>query len=295
MMLMVIVLLVVLGLVFGSFINALVWRVRQQEQLAKRIGNRESRIENRNKKFPIPNSQFSILYGRSMCPHCRHELAARDLVPVLSWLSLRGRCRYCRKPISVQYPLVELAAAAVFALSYAFWPGNLAAAGQQVLLATWLAAAVGLLALLVYDAKWMLLPNRILYPAFFVALAGRLVYIFGFAPNKSHSILLLIYSVLVASGVFWLLFTVSKGRWIGYGDVQLGLVTGTLLASPALSFLMIFLASILGTLAALPDLIRGRKTISSKLPFGPFLITATAIAVLFGDSIINGYENLFLP
>jgi leader peptidase (prepilin peptidase)/N-methyltransferase len=274
---MIIVALIILGLCFGSFINALVWRIHEQA---------------RNSKTKPKKSKLSIFRGRSMCPHCRHYLPGRDLVPVLSWLALRGRCRYCGQPISVQYPLVEAGTAAAFALSYIFWPAELEGAGRWLLFVTWLLALVGLIALLLYDAKWMILPNRIIYPTFFVAITGRLIHIAFFATEKLLSLERLALSVLVASGVFWLLFYISKGRWIGFGDVRLGLITGTILASPFSSILMIFLASILGTLVSLPGLLTSRKTFTSKLPFGPFLIIATAISLLFGPDIISWYKGI---
>jgi len=99
-------------------------------------------------------------------------------------------------------------------------------------------------------------------------------------------------SVFVASGLFWALFMISSGRWIGYGDVRLGLITGTTLASPTKSFLMIFLASVLGTLFVIPLLIAKRQSFSSKLPYGPFLILSTALTLLFGGPIINWYTRL---
>ncbi len=263
--------LAILGIIFGSFINALVWRVRQQESGQK-------------------GRELSVLKGHSMCPNCRHRLAAKDLVPVLSWLALRGRCRYCHQPISWQYPAVELTTVAVFIVSYLFWPVDFSTAGQWLLFVTWLAAAVGLLALVVYDFRWMELPNRILYPAFAAAAAGRLGYILFYSDDKSHEAWLWLLSLGVASGVFLLLFMVSQGRWIGYGDVRLGLVTGTLLATPAKSFVMIFLASILGTVFVLPSLLAGKKSANSRLPYGPFLIISTIIVLLFGDSLINWYR-----
>ncbi len=274
-MAIILVALVVLGLCFGSFVNALAWRIHQQATKPK-------------------NRKLSILNGRSMCPNCRHVLAAKDLVPVISWLTLRGRCRYCAKPISAQYPVVELALALVFIGSYIFWPNTVHQNGQWLLLGTWLAASVGLLALLIYDFKWMLLPSRILYPTFLVAFLGQLVYLVGYENNKWQAVLNWGLSVLVASGIFWLLFMVSKGRWIGYGDVRLGLITGTLLQTPGKSFLMIFIASVLGTIAALPLIAGGKKHLSAKIPYGPFLISATFICLLFGDSLINWYKNLFL-
>jgi leader peptidase (prepilin peptidase) / N-methyltransferase len=265
-----------LGLALGSFVNALVWRIHEQGLTKKKLKTQD----------------LSILSGRSMCPNCRHELSRADLAPVFSWLWLRGKCRYCKKPISVQYPIVEIVLAAIFLLSYIFWPNELAGGGQWLLLATWLAVSVGLLALAVYDAKWMLLPNRIIYPSFFVALAGQLVYIVLYSSDVLRSLLLLIGSLLVASGIFFCLEAVSKGKWIGFGDVRLGLITGTVLAKPSFSLLMIFVASVIGTLAAVPDLVNGKKSAMSKLPFGPFLIIATAIVLLFGESVINWYTNL---
>ena len=229
-----------------------------------------------------------------MCPRCRHELAAKDLVPVFSYLSLRGRCGYCQEPISWQYPVVELAMAGVFVASYFFWPVELAGIGQWLLFISWLGASVGLLALLIYDFRWMMLPNRILYPTLVVAAAGRLGYIAFYASDKAHQLVLLGLSLLLSSGFFWLLFLISKGRWIGFGDVRLGLITGTLLATPAKSLLMLFLASLLGTLFVLPLVATGRTKMTSRMPYGPFLIIATGVVLLFGQSIINWYHGHFL-
>jgi prepilin signal peptidase PulO-like enzyme (type II secretory pathway) len=257
-----------LGLAIGSFINALVWRIHEKKDWIRQ---------------------------RSQCPNCHHQLAARDLVPVLSWLALRGRCRYCHRPISVQYPVVELATAVVFALSYYFWPDGVAGVGEWLLFITWLATSVGLMALLIYDLRWMLLPNKILYPTAAVALVGRLTYLICFEPNKPHGLLMWLLSVGVASGIFWLIYELSKGNWIGYGDVRLGLITGTILASPIESVLMIFLASVLGTILVIPSLIAGRQKLGAKLPYGPFLITATFIVLLFGASFIDWYNRLLAP
>jgi prepilin signal peptidase PulO-like enzyme (type II secretory pathway) len=278
---MIVVILIFLGLCFGSFVNALVWRLHQKELKAKSL------------KRKAANSQYSILKGHSMCPDCEHRLATKDLVPIFSWIMLKGRCRYCNKPISWQYPAVELATMVVFVTSYLFWPGGLHSHGNVVLFVAWLATSVGLLALLVYDFKWMLLPSKIIYPTLTIAAAGRLSYILFFTSDKAHSFWLLALSLLVASGLFWLIFISSKGAWIGYGDVRLGLITGTVLADPVKSFLMIFAASLLGLMFMLPALASGKKRLASRLPFGPFLITATMIVLLFGQSVIDWYKNLF--
>src|SRR5579862_661529 len=275
---MVVAILVVLGLCLGSFINALVWRVHEQAKSSK------SKEKN-----------LSVLHGRSQCPHCRHELAWYDLIPVASWLMLRSRCRYCGKPISWQYPVVELAMVLVFIVSYLWWPGDLSVTGQKLLFCTWLASSVGLLALFVYDWRWMLLPNRILYPTLAVAGVGRLSYIAFYSADKPHSLALLAGSLAITSGIFLVLYVFSRGQWIGYGDVRLGLVTGTLIAQPSQAFLMIFLAALMGTALAVPGLASGKLKVTNRLPFGPFLITATGIAVLFGGQIVGWYQRLFLP
>jgi len=291
---MAIIVLAVAGLCFGSFVNALVWRLHQQEPRAKNQKPKTKKSKLSAKDFQLRTQQnLSILRGRSICPKCGHELAIPDLVPVFSWLILRGHCRYCKKPISRQYPVVEVVMTAVFAASYYWWPGGVNTGADWLVLATWLAASVGLLALAVYDFKWMLLPNKILYPTAAVAFGGKLAEILLFSENKAHSWGLLALSLFVASGIFWVLFEISKGKWIGFGDVRLGLITGTLLATPVKSLLMIFLASFLGVVASLPALAGSRaKFLKHRLPYGPFLITATAVLVLFGDGIINWYKAL---
>lgn len=289
------VILAVLGLSAGSFVNALVWRLRQQEKLkakSPKLKAKSKKLGTRDLGLGTKNRDLSIFTGRSQCPHCYHILAWYDLMPLFSWLLLRGRCRYCGRPISWQYPLVEALVAAIFVTSYVYWPGGVYGAGDWALLATWSVTSVGLLALLIYDLRWMLLPNKIIYPTLAVAAAGRLIYLISFEPDAGSALANWALGVLVASGLFWLIFVASSGKWIGYGDVRLGLITGTVLADPALSVLMIFVASLLGTLVALPALASGRKSIGSRLPFGPFLITATALVLLFGQAPIDWYRRL---
>jgi leader peptidase (prepilin peptidase)/N-methyltransferase len=255
------------GLCFGSFVNALVWRVHEKKDFVK---------------------------ARSQCVHCGHILAAADLVPVFSWLILKGKCSYCGKSISRQYPTVELIGGLMFALSYAFWPVSLNDPGHLVQFIGWLATSIGLLALALYDFKWMLLPNKILYPVLLVAVTTQLVYLIGYSDNKSSFLLNWAFSLLISSGLYFALFIISSGRWIGFGDVRLGLITGTVLHKPALSFLMIFTASLLGLIVIVPSIFAGKKELTSKLPYGPFLILATFICLLFGDRLIDFYTTSFI-
>jgi len=270
---MIYVFLIGVGLALGSFVNALTWRVHEQSKKRKTKG-------------------LSVLNGRSMCPHCKHVLAAKDLVPVFSWLALRGKCRYCRKPIMVQYPLVELLTAGLFVASYVFWPLSLDLHGI-INFGAWLVILTGFVALIVYDIRWMLLPNRIIYPL--IALASALA-VFNLIYIGTLSALLdLVFGVLVAGGIFYVLFTISSGRWIGGGDVKLGFLIGLILTGPAEAFLVLLLASSLGTVFVLPGLLLRKVTTSSRIPFGPFLIVAAILVKLFGAALIEWYrESLIL-
>lgn len=302
--LMVIVILVLLGLCFGSFINALVWRIRQQSKLKaqspKLKAQKTSLIAGDFKLGTRDLQDLSILRGRSMCVHCHHILAWYDLLPVLSWLSLNGKCRYCHKPIYAQYPIVELITAGLFLLSYSLWPEPLI--GFQLwAFSFWLVALIGLIALAVYDLKWFLLPNKIVYPMIYFALATVLIRSILFTPHLNpfnlsivEGLLSALYSLLIGGGLFYLIFQISNGKWIGGGDVKLGALLGLILADPGLTLLMIFLASLLGTVVTLPLLALKRVKKDSHIPFGPFLIAGTILARLFGAALIAWYRHLLI-
>jgi leader peptidase (prepilin peptidase) / N-methyltransferase len=287
---MIIVILVVLGLCFGSFVNALVWRLHEQgEGESGQAGAKKTKASS----LPPDYSRLSVLTGRSMCPDCRHELAARDLLPVLSWLSLKGKCRYCQKPISIQYPLVELSLALLFVASYVWWPVTLGGA-QTAIFILWLALLVGLLALLVYDLSWMLLPNRIIYPLVLAALAQVVVSVSA-ASRPRIAVGDEILAVLIGGGVFYILYQVSAGKWIGGGDIRLGWLLGLIAGTPARSFLLIFAAAALGSIISLPLLMSHKLKRNSTIPFGPFLIIAMIVVQLFGHAILLWYQRTFLP
>lgn len=287
MLLMIIVVLFLLGLCLGSFANALVWRVHEQAVEAKKKKPNQKRLKD-----------LSVLKGRSMCPDCGHELKARDLVPVLSWLSTGGKCRYCGKKISAQYPLVEIATALAFVVSYLFWPladsgSRLAAAGSLSAFILWLPIVTGLMALLVYDLKWYLLPNRIIYPL--AGVAGLLAIIqAATAVSPFKAMVDTALAVIIGGGLFYVLFQVSKGKWIGGGDVKLGWLLGLIVATPGNALLMIFIAALFGTIVSLPLLINQKLKRTSVIPFGPFLIIGAFIAMLFGEQVIDWYLHSLL-
>lgn len=272
------IILILLGLCFGSFANALVWRLHAQPKA---------------KSLKLKNKDLSILRGRSMCVHCHHTLSRYDLIPVVSWLSLGGKCRYCKKPISWQYPAVELATALLFVFSYLYWPYQLSTISYQLLFGLWLVVLVLFMALIVYDIKWMILPDKLVL---ITTILSGLIAIINIAANFHHpaSIFQPFWGVLCIAGLFYVLFQVSKGKWIGGGDVKLGVSLGILVGGPANALLTIFLASVLGTICSFPLLLKNKKMLNKHIPFGPFLMAATVIVFLFGHDIILWYKNSIL-
>lgn len=264
-----VVIILILGICFGSFINAYVWRVHKQ-------------TKSKAKKY-------SLVKGRSMCPNCGHELKTKDLIPVVSWLTLKGKCRYCHKAISAQYPLVEAITTVLFLLSYIYWPFAFNSQGI-VYFVIWLILLVNLIALAVYDIKWMTLPNRIIYPMFvlvIIQIALTMIFYSGDVRYLLNSFI----GFIIGGGIFYLLFQVSKGKWIGGGDVKLGALLGLYLGSGANAILLIFFASVIGSVYSLTLMSLGKIKRNALIPYGPFLIVAAIILRLFGASIISWFNS----
>ncbi len=273
---MIIFALIVLGLTLGSFVNALAWRLHESYSVKRKADSVK---------------RLSIFYGRSMCPDCRHKLAAKDLMPVFSWLWLRGKCRYCHKPISLQYPLVELMAAGLFVFSYIYWPLTLRGAGLLQFI-IWLAFISGFLAMVVTDLRWFWLPDKIIYPLIALAVAQLIaVSVWDKAPGQ---LLGALWGVLILAGGFYFLFMVSKGQWIGGGDVKLGALLGLIVGGPLMSLLLLLVASSAGTLTTLPFIATGKAKANARIPFCPFLMVATIVVRLFGAQIVHWYKNRYI-
>ena len=277
-----------LGLIFGSFVNAMVWRLHAQSDYRLQITDyrRKSRDEEfHNLKSKINN--LSILRGRSQCPHCHHRLSVVDLFPVISWIILRGRCRYCHKSISIQYPAVELLTALVFTLLTWHFRDALGSAQGILSLITWLASSVVLIALAVYDLRWLLLPNVLIYPLLGVGVLYTVLT--GIVQGSFYPISEALVGLVVLGGLFWAIFELSKGTWLGGGDVKLAAFLGLMLGWQK-GLLTIVLASWLG-LAAYIVLVLARKP-RRLLPFGPFLIVAAYLCLVAGRQAIDWYLRL---
>lgn len=254
----------VMGLMAGSFIGAFTWRLKKGKDWVK---------------------------GRSQCEKCSHTLAVHDLIPLLSWLSLRGKCRYCHKPIGVSAPLLELITGVLFTISYFYWPYNLTGLGVVIFIG-WLVILTGLIALSLYDLRWMILPDKLILP---VSIIG-MVWV-GLIAFTERDVTILLQSALAGGlffSFFYVLFQVSNGKWIGGGDVKLSFFLGLLAGTPAQVFLLVFLASLLGCIVSLPLVILQGKKISTKVPFGPFLITAAFVVLLWGEQLLGWYSSFVI-
>jgi prepilin signal peptidase PulO-like enzyme (type II secretory pathway) len=260
-----------LGLIFGSAINAMVWRLY--------VGRSWTR-------------------GRSECPECGHKLAVKDLVPVVSWVMLRGKCRYCKKPIK-DHPAVELVTALAFALSaYVLAPslvGGVTGAMEWVRLGLWLVMLVMLIVLAVYDLRWLLLPDKVMVPLILVALvyAGAMAGLSQWA-GQAEAWRVLVGALLAGvavGGAFYALVLFSKGRAMGGGDIKLAFAMGLMLGvkGVAVAMLLAFNAAAIVGIVMIATKRRGRK---DQIPFGPFLVGGTVVAFLFGRILIDWYLRM---
>jgi leader peptidase (prepilin peptidase) / N-methyltransferase len=246
----------VLGLLIGSFLNVVIHRVPLGE---------------------------SVVHPRSRCPGCGTELAARDNVPVVSWLLLRGRCRTCGEPISARYPLVELITGLLFA-AVAWWCG-----------ATWqlpaylYLAAIGV-ALSAIDLDVRRLPDAIVLPSYVVAVALLLI------PTVVEGRWTdLLHAVLTGLGLFAFYFLLAfiYPAGMGFGDVKLAGVLGLYLGwiSWPLAIIATFAAFLLGSVVGIVVIIRNRSGRKTKVPFGPFMVIGTFVALFFGQPVIDWYTS----
>ena len=259
-----IIILAILGLCLGSFVNAAVWRLKVKKD---------------------------IVHDRSECVHCHHKLAALDLIPVLSWLMLGGKCRYCHRKIE-DSPITELAVLAYFVISYLVWPTELAGVHAWLDFGLWLSYGVGLAILFVYDLKWYLLPDKVVWPLVVLGAVDFINTALWRQWSLPQFITELTLSLMAIAGVYYALHLFSKGQWVGFGDVKLGLFMGLALGWQA-GLVCLLLANVIGCLVVVPGLLVGKLKRDSRIPFGPFLIAGFVVAGIWGHELFSWYASGF--
>ncbi len=243
-----------LGLALGSFLNSWIWRAHEN---------------------------FRIVNGRSMCPHCRRQLTWYENIPVLSYLFLWGKCRTCKKLIPKHFTFVELGTALIFVL-VAWRNLHSPVVAPAHFLRDFTFAAL-LIVIFIYDYLYQEILSEVIW---FGALAGFIFNIFlGF------SLVSMLIGALLAGGFFLLQFVISKGRWIGGGDVRMGAMIGIWLGWPAV-LVALFLAYVTGAVCSLGLMAYGKKQFSSATPFGTYLALGTFVTLLWGNQIIGWYLGL---
>lgn len=269
----------IFGVCVGSFLNCVIYRLETKQ---------------------------SFLRGRSFCPKCKHKLGFLDLIPILSFIILKGKCRYCGKKISWQYPLVESFTGILFVLVLNYElgirnQGIFDFQGSLNLLFLILNSCF-LILIFVFDLKHYIIPDKIIYPAIVIAFLYLLfeslrfkiwglseIWDLGFGIFKGLRLPLL--AAFSAGGFFFLLWFLSRGKWLGFGDVKLAFFMGLFLGWPNI-LVGLFSAVLIGATIGLVLVGLGKKTLKSQVPFGPFLVTGTFIALFLGQNLIKWYLNL---
>jgi prepilin signal peptidase PulO-like enzyme (type II secretory pathway) len=280
----------IFGLIVGSFLNVVIFRLENGEK---------------------------IINDRSKCMHCGHVLAWYDLIPVLSFLFLSGKCRYCRKKIFWQYPLVELGTGILFLLIFSFQFSifnEFSISNFQLIsnirypilhLLFWFFIVSALIIVFVYDLKHYIIPDKVIYPAIIATLGfdlfngivvnnnfqSRVLGISNFQSILNSQFLNFLFSAILASAFFYAIVIITRGKGMGGGDVKLGFLMGLILGWP-LVLIALLLSFILGSIVGIFLILTGKKKMKSMIPFGPFLVLGTFMALFFGEGIIKWYLNL---
>ena len=245
-----------LGLIIGSFVNVVIWRVPQG---------------------------LSIVRPGSACPRCGHEITALENIPILSWLVLRGRCSGCQAGISVRYPLVEAAVGALFVLMA--WR-----VGFTPILPLWLYLAAAGTALFLIDIDKQRLPDVIVWPSWVVTLVGLGVAAMFTTGARDH-LVHAGWGVLVFGGLYALIFYGTLGRGMGFGDVKLAPVLGAALGWFGWGSTLVGLMGgfVIGGVVGLGLIIFGSHGRRSRVPHGPFMLSGALAGLLFGPALWGWY------
>jgi leader peptidase (prepilin peptidase) / N-methyltransferase len=266
----------ILGLLIGSFLNVVILRLPARldalwQQEARDVLGLEAPSE------PLPPG---IVRESSHCPHCKHPLAIQDNIPLFGWLLLRGRCRYCKAPISIQYPLVELLTGILSAI--VVWKFGVTWAAAAGLFLTW-----SLVALSGIDFRTQLLPDQITLPLLWAGLLLSLIHLF-IAPQAA--IVGAAIGYLSLWSVYWLFKLLTGKEGMGFGDFKLLAALGAWMG-PVSLLPVILLSSLVGALIGGTMIALRKHAREVPMPFGPFIAMAGWIWFVAGDDLWHAYVS----
>jgi leader peptidase (prepilin peptidase)/N-methyltransferase len=268
----------VFGLLMGSFLNVVIYRLplmleREWRDECREILDLPAEVAEEGAVTP-----FNLVVPRSRCPACGHEIAVWENVPVLSFLALRGRCRACKTPIPWSYPLVELFTgllAGGVAWHYGFGPQAFAAC----------ALGFALIALAAIDFRTQLLPDHITLPFLWVGIG---LGIFGVFADLRSSVLGAMAGYLSLWTVYWAFKLLTGKEGMGYGDFKLLALLGAWCGWQSLPWIVL-LSSLLGAVVGVSLIVTRRQDRTVPIPFGPYLAVAGLVTLLWGDRITVAY------
>ncbi|MFH1233229.1 MAG: prepilin peptidase [Patescibacteria group bacterium] len=249
---MILIFIFIFGLAIGSFLNCLIWRLHKSESL----------------------------WGRSYCPKCRKRIAWHDNIPLLSFIILSGKCRQCRQSISWQYPVVELITGVLFVGVFLNDFQSIFNFQFLILILRDFFLISVMTVIFIYDLRWYLILDIVSLPACLI------VFLLNLSLGFSWQSLLI--SGIIGCSFFLSQFVISSGRWIGGGDIRLGLLMGLALGWPNVLVAML-IGYFIGSIVGLGLVVAGKKSWSSQVPLGIFLSVATIITLFWGKAIVRWY------
>lgn len=289
-------LVLAIGLIIGSFLSVVIFRLPKEK---------------------------TIIWGRSQCPYCHHTLQWIDLIPVFSFVLSAGRCRYCRHRISLAYPVIELTTAALFVLAYYVTLGTASQIdlGQYLTFIYLLILFSCFVALFYIDLFYLLLPDILVFFAFFTSIIYQLLiiilhylgtyqnlhqsttglgefllgshYPISYLADQLTPLSLGLLAGFVVATCFFLLIVATKGKGMGGGDVKFALVLGVVNGWPNI-IVALFGAFISGAIVSLVLIALRKKKFTNTIAFGPFLITSSIVALVFGNWLVDFYMQRVL-
>lgn len=266
-----------LGLLIGSFLNVVVYRLPIMMQ---RDWREQARDILQLPAEPVAGT-FNLVLPNSQCPHCGHEIRPWENIPLFSYLFLRGKCSNCKAPISLRYPAVELSCGLLSA--YVAWHFGFTWQAGGMLLLTW-----GLLAMSLIDVDHQLLPDSLVLPLLWL---GLIVNSVGLITDLESALWGAIAGYLSLWSVYWLFKLVTGKEGMGYGDFKLLAMLGAWGGWQVLP-LTILLSSLVGAVLGTIMLRMRNAQSSTPIPFGPYLAIAGWIALLWGEQITAGYLQI---
>ena len=270
----------VLGLLVGSFLNVVILRIPERMAASWRMEAREI-LELPAVDEPAPPG---IVREPSHCPHCKHPLAWYDNVPLLGWLALRGRCRYCKVPISIQYPLVEAITGITSAVVVWHFGPTMAAVSALVL--TWFLVAMSGI-----DARTQLLPDQMNYPLLWLGLALTLVPSWQpIAVSPAGAIVGALIGYLSLWSIYWLFKLTTGKEGMGHGDFKLLAALGAWMGPVAL-LPIVLLSSVVGAIIGGGLILLARRGREVPMPFGPYIAIAGWVWLVAGDKLLASYMS----